>query len=161
MRRTFSPPPRCDDVERALADYARALGRFEPQVLRRTWESLAGSQQRGRWPSLALVVKRCESLSRPGATPPLPREARWQRQQRQAALYADGVMQGPLGEQARTEHWAGRLRSYLQITAWQQLCRGAAEPSVIVPDGQVAAWRLAWLAGVYDADNANTARWEA
>jgi len=155
MQATFSPPPRYRNPERALAAYARALRRFEPAVLRRAWEHLAGSHQRGRWPTLAQVIRHCESSAPDAAAAGRRAEPAWLDRERCAADYAAAFMQGALGQQATAEQWARRLQSFVQITAWQQLCRGAPMPEVAVPPERIAAWRLAWLNGIYDSDLAS------
>lgn len=66
-----------------------------------------------------------------------------------AAAYADDFMAEALGRQATTEGWGRRLRAYVQIVAWRQLCAGASSPAVAVPQHCIDHWRLAWVSGVH------------
>ena len=78
-----------------------------------------------------------------GRLAPVP-EYPWQRAYRIAGDYAEHFLAGPLGRQAAAEGWSRRLRSYVQISAWRQLCAGAVAPDVEVPAACVDHWRLCW-----------------
>lgn len=77
-----------------------------------------------------------------------PAEYSWQRAFREAGEYAERFLARPLGQQAAAEGWSQRLRSYVQIAAWRQLCAGAGTPEVEVPAACIEHWRLCWSSGI-------------
>ena len=124
MRKLYPPPRHLradeDDLDSALREYRRALGRFDQDVLEKAWERVVAGHEIWCWTKVGVFVKAAAQVHRemhpPGAVEPWVEEA--------TALtdaYVKRFMKtSQTAVRAREGGYEPELKEYVREAAWVQ-----------------------------------------
>lgn len=105
MQAVYAKPMRIDDPDGALAQYGRALRRFDAADLEAGWDRLVATHRGGSWPSIGVIVaavQDAEDRRRKDAPASVPQQVPEATRRFGAA---DRVLKSPIGRRACEEGW--------------------------------------------------------